>query len=324
MLRRAFAAVLLSAACGAAVADHPAPLVIAHRGASGYLPEHTLAGYELAVKLGADFIEPDLQLTSDRVLVAMHDDTLQRTTDVAERFAPRNGGYRVADFTLAEIRSLRVRPTGTGKTSHPGFVPAHPELQVPTFDEVIALARTLGAAAGRPVGIYPEAKKADPLMEDLILAALVREGYADATDDVFIQSFSDATLRSMSAKQAALGSEIPQILLGAAMLLPDGSAAVRVPGGAVVKLADAAEFAEGVGVTISNPDYPLTAAFVELAHAAGLKVHGWTFAKAEAAPAADEYQRFYAMGLDGVFSNYADLAVAARRRFAAGSAQAPR
>ena len=76
-------------------APPPSPLVIAHRGASGYLPEHTLAGYELAVKLGADFIEPDLQLTRDGVLVAMHDDTLQRTTDVASLFAARNGDYRI-------------------------------------------------------------------------------------------------------------------------------------------------------------------------------------------------------------------------------------
>jgi glycerophosphoryl diester phosphodiesterase len=321
---RALAAALLIAASGAAFAEPPSPLVIAHRGASGYLPEHTLAGYELAVKLGADFIEPDLQLTSDNVLVAMHDDTLQRTTDAAERFAPRNGGYKVADFTLAEVRTLTVKPTGTGSTSYPGFTPANPALRVPTFDEVIALAKSLSAAAGRPVGIYPEAKKADPLMEDRILEALVREGYPERTDDVFIQSFSDTTLRSMSAKQARLGTEIPQILLGAAVLLPDGSGAVRVPGGAVVKLFDVAEFAEGVGVTISNADFPVTRAFVEQAHAAGLKVHGWTFAKADAAAAADEYRRFYEMGLDGVFSNYADLAVAARTQLRGAGAQAPR
>jgi len=315
-LIRRLAALLLAAACGAAVAQPSAPLVIAHRGASGYLPEHTLAGYELAIKLGADFIEPDLQLTSDKVLVAMHDDTLQRTTDVAARFAQRNGDWRVADFSLAEIRTLVVKPTGTAGTSYAGFQPTNPELRVPTFDEVIELAKAKSAKSTpeRRIGIYPEAKKADPVMEDQILATLVRHGYGDATEEVFIQSFSDATLRSMDAKQAALGTEIPQILLGAAAAMPDGSAAMRVSGGAVLRLADVAAFTEGVGVSISNPDFPVTKSFIDQAHATGLKVHGWTFAQPDPALAADEYRRYFEMGMDGVFSNYADLAVGARKR----------
>jgi glycerophosphoryl diester phosphodiesterase len=314
-LIRQLASLLLAAACSAAATQGNAPLVIAHRGASGYLPEHTLAGYELAIRLGADFIEPDLQLTSDQVLVAIHDDTLQRTTDVAARFAQRNGDYRVADFSLAEIRTLAVKPTGTALTSYPGFQPTNPELRVPTFDEVIRLAKAKSTPERR-IGIYPEAKKADPVMEDQILAALVREGYGDAPDEVFIQSFSDATLRSMDAKQAALGTEIPQILLGAAATLPDGSAVMRVSGGAMLRLADVASFTEGVGVSISNPNFPLTKSFIEQAHAAGLKVHGWTFAQPEPALAADEYRKYCEMGIDGVFSNYTDLAVAARKRLA--------
>jgi glycerophosphoryl diester phosphodiesterase len=309
-LLRWFAASLLAVAIGAQAGE---PLVIAHRGASGYLPEHTLAGYELAIKLGADFIEPDLQLTSDQVLVAIHDDTLQRTTDIAARFAQRNGDYRVADFSLAEIRTLIVKPTGTASTIYPGFQPANPELRVPTFDEVIELAKA-NSTPERRIGIYPEAKKADPVMEDQLLATLVRHGYGDATDEVFIQSFSDATLRSMDAKQAALGTEIPQILLGAAAALPDGTAVMRVSGGAMLRLADVASFTEGVGVSISNPDFPLTKAFVDQAHAAGLKVHGWTFAQPDPALAADEYRKYFEFGIDGAFSNYADLAVAARKR----------
>ena len=296
----------------AALAADP-PLVIAHRGASGYLPEHTLAGYELAVRLGADYIEPDLQLTRDRVLVAMHDDTLQRTTNVAERFAPRNGGYKVSDFTLAEVRSLTVKPTGTGQTAYPGFTPAAAELRVPTFDEVIVLAK----AQPRPVGIYPEAKQADPEMEDKILTALARERYTSAADRVFVQSFSDETVRSLADKQHRLGLNLPLILLGYAAMQSDGSATVAVIGGRTLSLREVATFASGVGLSIGNAKYPLTAAFVEQAHAAGLKVHGWTFAKADAAVAADEYARFFAMGLDGVFSNYSDLAVRARDAFVA-------
>ena len=143
-----FAALLLAGMLHSAAAFAADPLVVAHRGASGYLPEHTLAGYELAVRLGADYIEPDLQLTRDGVLVAMHDETLQRTTNVASLFVARNGGYKVADFTLAEVKTLTVTPTGTGKTSYPGFTPASPELRVPTFDEVIALAKAQSARAG--------------------------------------------------------------------------------------------------------------------------------------------------------------------------------
>ena len=140
-----WAALLLAGLLQFPLAQAAEPVVIAHRGASGYLPEHTLAGYELAVKLGADFIEPDLQLTRDSVLVAMHDDTLQRTTDVAAHYPPRNGGYKVADFTRAEIQALTVVPTGTAATTYPGFVPADPALRVPTFQQVIDLAKARGA-----------------------------------------------------------------------------------------------------------------------------------------------------------------------------------
>ena len=295
------------------------PLVIAHRGASGYLPEHTLAGYELAVRLGADYIEPDLQLTRDGILVAMHDDTLQRTTNVASLFAPRNGGYMVADFTLAEVKTLTVTPTGTGKSTYLGFTPASPELRVPTFDEVIALAKSQSAVTGRIVGIYPEAKQADPVMEDQILATLKQQGYANAADKVFVQSFSDATVRSLDAKQRALGLKLPLILLGYAITTADGNAMMGVPGGRMVSLKDVATFANGVGVSITNAKYPVTKTFVDQAHAAGLAVHGWTFAKADAGVAADEYAAFLAMGLDGMFSNYADLAVSARNAFVAAS-----
>jgi len=315
------AALLLACLFGAtsAHAADQAPLVIAHRGASGYLPEHTLAGYELAVRLGADYIEPDLQLTRDNVLVAMHDETLQRTTNVASLFAARNGGYKVAEFTLAEIKTLTVVPTGTGQTAYPGFTPASPELRVPTFDEVIALAKAQSASAGRTVGIYPEAKQADPVMEDQILATLKQHGYAGAADKVFVQSFSDATVRSLDAKQRALGLKLPLILLGYAITTADGTAMMAVPGGRAVSLKDVAGFANGVGVGIGNAKYPLTKGFVDQAHAAGLAVHGWTFAKPDAAAAADEYKAFLAMGLDGMFSNYSDLAVSARDAFVAAS-----
>jgi len=304
---------ILAGLLAAPLAHAADPIVIAHRGASGYLPEHTLAGYELAVRLGADFIEPDLQLTRDGELVAIHDDTLQRTTNVATLFAQRNGDYRVADFTLAEIRTLTVQPTGTASTTYPGFAPAHPEPRVPTFAEVIALAK----AQSRPVGIYPEAKQADPVMEDRILAALDRSGYRDAPDTVFIQSFSEATVRSLDVKLRALGLDTPLVLLGTAVVLPDGTARLGVRGGTQLTLDEVASFCEGIGVNINNKNFPVSKAFIDQAHAAGLQVHGWTFAQPDPTLAAGEYRKHLEMGMDGMFSNYADQAVAARKLFTA-------
>jgi glycerophosphoryl diester phosphodiesterase len=317
LLRRLAAWALVAGVLAAPLAQAANPVVIAHRGASGYLPEHTLAGYELAVKMGADYIEPDLQLTSDGGLVAMHDDTLQRTTNVVDLFAPRNGGYKVSDFSLAEIRTLTVKPTGTAADAYPGFTPAARAMRVPSFDEVIALAKAQSVTAGRVVGIYPEAKQADPAMEDKILTTLLQQRYGNATDKIFIQSFSDATLKSLVEKQRVLGLKMPLVLLGHAVTPPDGAARMAVPGGRTLSLREVATFASGVGVAIADPKYPLTKSFVDQAHAAGLLVHGWTFAKPDSAAAADEYKSFLDMGLDGLFSNYSDLAVKARDAFVA-------
>jgi len=299
------------------VATTPAPIVIAHRGASGYLPEHTLGGYELAIKLKADYIEPDLQFTQDGKLVAMHDDTLNRTTNVATLFAARNGGYKVSDFTLAEIKTLTVVPAGTASATYPGFTPSMADpYRVPTFDEFLAFAKTHPS-----VGIYPEAKQADPAMEDAILAALKANGYTAADSKVFVQSFSDATVRSLKVKQNAQGTKVPLILLGAAVM-DNGVAKMGVIGTAGItklELADVASFANGIGVVINYDaaGYPVTKAFIDQAHAAGLKVHGWTFAIADSTKAPAEYRKYLDMGMDGMFSNYSDLAVQARDAFIA-------
>ena len=322
-----FAALCMSAlvtlGCGSSdnnFNDSARPQVIAHRGASGYLPEHTLAGYELAVRMGADYIEPDLQITRDGQLVAIHDDTLERTTNVASLFAQRGGAYRVADFTLAEIKTLTVQPTRTAQSSYPGFTPSSAQpLAVPTFQEVITLAKAQAVVAAREVGIYPEAKQADPQMEDGILQALVANGYR-ADSKVFIQSFSDTTLRSLRVKQQAQGLDYPMVQLGYAAMGADGVARIRVSGSAGpadLTLAEVARYSAGVGVTISNKTYPLTQGFIDQAHAAGLKVHGWTFAQPDKAVAAAEFQKFLAMGMDAVFANYPDLAVTARNAFVA-------
>ena len=282
--------------------DGAAPLVLAHRGASGYMPEHTLAGYELAVKLGADYIEPDLQMSKDGVLVAMHDDTLTRTTD-AQTLFPGRASYAVSEFTLAELKTMTVKPVGTAGTTYPGFTPTSPEpFRIPTFQQVIDTARSLSISSGREVGIYPEAKQADPVMEDKILATLIANGYTGA-DKVFIQSFSIDTIKSINDKQTLLGADFDLIVLSS-------SSTALVNYG----LANLKSFADGLGVSITGAG--MTESFVDLAHGAGLLVHGYTFSKTGVA-ADVEYQKFFGWGLDGVFSNYTDLAVASRETFLA-------
>ena len=144
-----------------ALAASSGPLVIAHRGASGYRPEHTLEGYRLAIEMGADFIEPDLVSTKDGVLIARHENEIGSTTDVAERFPDRKRtktidgqaltGWFTEDFTLAEIKTLRARERLAFRShEYDG------RFAIPTFDEVLDLAQRRGRARGRPVGAYPE------------------------------------------------------------------------------------------------------------------------------------------------------------------------
>jgi glycerophosphoryl diester phosphodiesterase len=286
------------------------PLVLAHRGTTGYLPEHTLGGYELAVRFGVDYIEPDLQLTSDGVLVAMHDDTLTRTTNVQQVF-PGRASYAVSAFTLAEIKQLTVKPVGTASTSYPGFAPSMVNpFKVPTFQEVIDLARQQSAVSGREIGIYPEAKQADPVMEDLILSTLVANGY-NGSNKVFIQSFSIDTIRSISQKQAALGQNFKLIVLSS-------SSTALVNYG----LDDINDFAYGVGVSITGAG--IGQSFIGAAHGANLAVHGYTFNKPGSNPTAvSDFLQFFNWGMDGVFSNYADVAMEARAQFLATQVPEP-
>jgi glycerophosphoryl diester phosphodiesterase len=277
-----------------------APIVIAHRGASGYMPEHTLAAYELAVKMGADYIEPDLQLTRDGHLVAMHDTSLARTTDVEAKLGPRNGNYNVSSYTLAEIKTLTVDIVPV--SPNPGFVPVSQDAyRVPTFQEVIDVARGLSASSGREIGIYPEAKQADPVMEDKILQTLAANNLSGA-NKIYIQSFSADTIRSIQQKQTALGLDFDLFVLSTA------------PGAlTLAQMADIATFADGVGGSISGTR-GVSESFIQQAHGLGLLVHGYTFSKLGDAGIA-EYDKFFNWGIDGVFSNNPDLAFAARDAF---------
>ena len=189
------------------------PLVIGHRGASGYLPEHTLESYRRAIELGADFIEPDLVATKDGVLVARHEPNITGTTDVSTRpeFADRKTkkvvdgveeeGWFASDFTLAEIKTLRaIQPMGDRDQSFNG------KFQIATFEEILDLAKAEGTKAGRTVGVYPETKHPTYhvtqglKLEDRLLTILAKYGYTTKSSPVIIQSFEVANLQYLRTK----------------------------------------------------------------------------------------------------------------------------
>ncbi|HEY9208168.1 glycerophosphodiester phosphodiesterase [Acidovorax soli] len=189
------------------------PLVIGHRGASGYLPDHTLEGYRKAIEMGADFIEPDLVATKDGVLIARHEPNITGTTDVSTRteFASRKTrkvvdgveeeGWFASDFTLAEIKTLRaIQPMADRDQSLNG------KYQIPTLDEVLDLARSEGTKAGRTVGVYPETKhptyhvNLGLKLEDRLLATLARYGYTTKASPVIVQSFEVSNLQYLRTK----------------------------------------------------------------------------------------------------------------------------
>lgn len=301
------------------------PIVIAHRGASGLRPEHTIAAYTLAIEQGADFIEPDLVPTKDGALVARHENEISDTTDVAAHpeFAARRTtktidgksvtGWFTEDFTLAELRTLRAKerlPLLRG-TAHDG------QFGIPTLQEIIALAKAHG------VGIYPETKHPSYFAsiglgtDAPLLAALEAAGWTTRDAPVFIQSFEVANLiwlrrhtkvrliQLIEASGAPADGATPSY---AAMITPDG-------------LRRIAAYADGIGpakALIRDGDSPATS-LVSDAHAAGLKVHPWTFrAENYFLPASlrkgidprahgrleEEFARYLELGVDGFFTDF--------------------
>lgn len=190
-----------------------APLVIGHRGASGERPEHTLASYQLAIEQGADFIEPDLVLTQDGVMIARHEPMLGGTTDVAAKFPARKTKKMVdgvetedwfaSDFTLAEIKTLRAIQARSGRSkAYDG------QFQIPTLDEVIALAKEQSSKTGRTIGIYPEVKHSTfhaalfgaNRFEDKLVSTLHAAYGNSGKAPVFIQSFEVSNLQYLNSK----------------------------------------------------------------------------------------------------------------------------
>jgi glycerophosphoryl diester phosphodiesterase len=321
------------------------PLIIAHRGASGYRPEHTLASYELAVEMGADFIEPDLVSTKDGVLIARHENEISTTTDVAERqeFAARKTTRRIdgleltgwfsEDFTLAEIKTLRARERLPFRDQS-----FNGRFEVPAFSEVLALARRKSAETGRTIGVYPETKHPTYFrslglpLEEPLLAALKEAGYQGRTAPVYIQSFEVENLKRLRTV-----TDLPLIQLMETEGQPwdfttAGDSRTYHDLSSPEGLAEIAAYADGIGpdkrmIVPAGPGGRLLppTSLVADAHAAGLLVHPWTFRGDSPFLAPDyegdprrEYEQFFALGVDGLFSDFSDTAVQAAIRFGRG------
>ena len=328
------------------------PLVIGHRGASGYRPEHTLASYELAIAQGADFVEPDLVSTSDGVLVARHENEIGGTTDVAAHpeFADRRTtktidgvpltGWFTEDFTLAELKTLRAveRIPGT----RPANATFDGQFEVPTLQEVIDLVASVNAGRrrGDEVGIYPETKHPtyfDSIglsLEEPLVETLHANGYDRPNDAVFVQSFETANLRDLDdMTQVRLvqlygGSGRPYdfTVSGDTRTYAD----LATPAG----LAEVATYADGIGPTkgmvvpvATDGTLGAPTALVADAHRQDLTVHIYTmrnensFVPPALRTSADpnqrgqveaEYVAMWAAGIDGLFSDNPDTAVATR------------
>ncbi|MFN6519100.1 MAG: glycerophosphodiester phosphodiesterase [Nostoc sp. CreGUA01] len=319
------------------------PIIIAHRGASGYRPEHTLAAYELAIALKADYIEPDLVTTKDGVLIARHENEISETTDVAKHteFAhlqttkiidgESKTGWFTEDFTLAELKTLRAKERIP--QLRPQNILYNGLFEIPTFQEIIDLVKNKSAEINRQIGIYPETKhptyfKSIGLdLETPLLAALTVNGYQGANAPIFIQSFEVSNLQYLSTK-----TDLPLVQL----LNNTGKPYDFVVNGNDSTYADLvtasgfkeiAKYAQAIGIhknlLVSRDSTGKLLSPTSLildAHASDLLVHAWTFRNEDHFLPLDfqgnpqgEYELFFNLGIDGIFSDYPDTAYAVNK-----------
>jgi glycerophosphoryl diester phosphodiesterase len=324
------------------VTDRALNLVIAHRGASGHLPEHTLAAKALAVGLGAGAIEQDVVLSRDGVPIVFHDPYLDATTDVASRFPGRartDGRHYVMDFDLAELRTLQLRERVDPASGQPRFAGRYSgtaaSFGVATLDEELAFARSLERTLGRTVAVYPEIKHpAEHRAAGLdatraVLAVLERHGYRTRRDPAYLQCFDATELRRIRHE---LRSELTLIqLIGdprdgdagaeyARMLTPEG-------------LAGIAGYADGIGPWLEQivrwPEpgaAPVFSTLVADAHARGLLVHPYTLRRDSLPANAPDLEAvhealFIKAGIDGAFSDFPELTLEFLQRRPPGKAR---
>ncbi|MGI8986859.1 MAG: glycerophosphodiester phosphodiesterase [Nocardioidaceae bacterium] len=348
----------------AAAASHDSPdrpLVIGHRGASGYRPEHTLESYQLAIRLCADYIEPDLVATKNGVLVARHENEISTTTDVADHpeFADRHTtktidgvsvtGWFTEDFTLRELKTLRaverlpgVRP---GNTRYDG------RFQVPTFRQVLKLAVSASERTGRTIGVVPETKHPtyfDSIglsLEEPLLRALRRAGLNRRRSEVLVQSFEVSNIRQFARRSrvgilqliGSSGAPYDFVESGKPRTYED----MVTPRGLrrIARYADVLGPDKNVLIPRDANSYLLEPTdVVDDAHAAGLEVMPYTFRDENQFLPADfrvggdpnakgdafgEYKVFFDIGIDGVFADMPDTALNAAEWWAAGELRRP-
>ena len=298
-------AALLFAATAAQAAPLPTlsgerPLVISHRGASGYLPEESVQAYQLAIQMGADYIEGDVYLTADRKAVMLHDGTLNATTNVVAYAATHpdifalksaNGTYDVTKFTLAQLQQLSVTcRNATGYCTDKTYFDPALSYSVATYSSFLDLAYNHYLDTGIAVGVFPEAKQSG-----LDVAAAILDGLNDPKYNGYFNAAGRALTQSFSADQVGYlnaNSSIPVSYLGVCPTTAAAAAAV-------------AAVADGIGPSSGQ----LSASCVALAHAAGLTVIPYTFLNSPAT-----YVTAYNLGVDGVFTNFPDIAVATRNQ----------
>ena len=305
---------LMATAVRATPVEEPHPvLVIAHRGASGYLPEHTLAAYAMGYAMGADYIEPDVVASKDGVAMVLHDITLERTTNVAKVFPERaraDGRFYVMDFTAEELASLHALERRAGR--FPGG--AHP---IPRFAEVVELVLGLNRVTGCSVGLYPELKAPEAHREagidlgQLVLGVLAEAGLTGPADPVLVQSFDPVELRRVREE---LGSHLRLI-----QLVGGDARGRRMLSGA--GLAEVAQYADGLGLYKAVPGLLAEQGgrdIVAEAHALGLQVHLWTLRADDLGSGystlAEETRALLASDVDGVFTDHPDQVLRAMER----------
>ncbi|NKB34915.1 MAG: glycerophosphodiester phosphodiesterase [Pseudomonadales bacterium] len=307
-------------------------IVIAHRGASGYLPEHTLEAKAMAFAMGADYIEQDVVMTKDDHLIVLHDITLDRTTDVADQYPNRardNGRYYAIDFTLEEIRGLNASEgfrliDGERVQGYENRFPmGSSSFRVPTFEEEIQMIQGLNKSTGNDIGIYPEIKQPEFHREEgkdistAVVNMLKDYSYTTKEDKVFLQTFSFAELEIIKSEilpAAAIDINLVQLIGG------ESSYAWMLEADGMSKLA---EFADGIGPekglvierSSTRGNLNITA-LVERAHAAGLQVHPYTYRldPGQVPDYAEDFedllqQHYFEADVDGLFTDFPDRAV---------------
>lgn len=319
-----FAVVLAVSAAGRA------PIVIAHRGASGYLPEHTLAAKAVAHAQGADYVEQDVVLSKDGVPVVLHDIHIDTVTDVATRFPGRarpDGRFYAIDFTLAELKQLAASERFDPRTGKAVFGSRFPRgrssFQVPTLEEELQLVQGLNQSTGRAVGVYPEIK--DPAwhrqqgqdISRIVIGVLARYGYRTKADKAYLQCFDFEEVKRIRGELGYAG-RLVQLIADAPQ---PGSTTDHARLQTREGLAGVAKVADGIGPSLGMvvrgkiDDQLQYSDLVKDAHALGLEVHPYTF-RADALPewagSFDELLRAFLVdaGVDGIFTDHPDKGVA--------------